>query len=215
MVTLPPNADWFARCFAQGWSDHYTHLNQGRRPFSCMDCYGGNMAVPPGAFLEVGGFMLNLARAYDVDLGHRLEQRGFSSTPKRQSAAHIYQLGTPPSTAILRSPLVLQHDVPISPLTHKGRFAYTPAHLKQVLAITCFGRKVKADSCFPATLQITSIIYTMKMMGLRKASAKVIGIKRIAYLKYVKACTKDRNYPGGKKAVMPDIVKHYFVGTLY
>jgi glycosyltransferase involved in cell wall biosynthesis len=77
-LTLPPNADWFARCFAQGWSDHYTRLNQRMRAFSWMDCYGGNMAVPRTAFLEVGGFTLNLARAYDVELGYRLEQRGFS-----------------------------------------------------------------------------------------------------------------------------------------
>ncbi len=36
------------------------------------------MAVPRAAFLEVGGFTTNLARAYDVELGYRLEQRGFS-----------------------------------------------------------------------------------------------------------------------------------------
>ncbi len=33
-----------------------------------------------------------------------------------------------------RNPLTPQHDVPLSLLTHKGGFLYTPSHLKQVLS---------------------------------------------------------------------------------
>jgi glycosyltransferase involved in cell wall biosynthesis len=76
--TLPPNADWFASCFAKGWRDHYARFNQGEQSPSWEDCYGGNMSVSRAAFLEAGGFMLNLEREYDVELGHRLEERGFS-----------------------------------------------------------------------------------------------------------------------------------------
>ena len=59
----------------------------------------------------------------------------------------LYRPGTPPSPISIiqtraqiilcrpldRNPLAPQHAVPVSLLTHKGGFLYTPSHLKQVL----------------------------------------------------------------------------------
>lgn len=75
-LALTPHADWFARCFEQGWGKHYQRLNQGVRPLSWTDCYSGNMSVAREAFLAVGGFRLDLARSYDVELGYRFQQYG-------------------------------------------------------------------------------------------------------------------------------------------
>ena len=77
-LTLPPGADWFARGFAQGWSDHYEEFNRGKRQPDWDDCYGGNMSVSRAAFLAVGGNATDLRRGYDVELAYRLKQYGCS-----------------------------------------------------------------------------------------------------------------------------------------
>jgi peptidoglycan/xylan/chitin deacetylase (PgdA/CDA1 family)/GT2 family glycosyltransferase len=73
---LSASADWFTRCFAKAWADHYARLNQGTRPPRWRDCYSGNMSVPRQALLEVGGYALDLAANFDVELGYRLQQHG-------------------------------------------------------------------------------------------------------------------------------------------
>lgn len=77
-LTLPPNADWFARGFAQSWSHHYTELNNGTHQPDWDDCYGGNMSVSRETFMAVGGNAIDLRRAYDVELAYRLKQYGCS-----------------------------------------------------------------------------------------------------------------------------------------
>jgi glycosyltransferase involved in cell wall biosynthesis/peptidoglycan/xylan/chitin deacetylase (PgdA/CDA1 family) len=77
-LTVSPNADWFMRCFAQGWSDHYAQLNQGMQPPSWMDCYSGNMSAPRAVLLAVGGFAVDLPASFGVELAYRLKQRGLS-----------------------------------------------------------------------------------------------------------------------------------------
>lgn len=77
-LNLRPSADWFARGFAQGWSRHYTELNQGKRQPDWEDCYGGNMSVSRTAFLAVGGNAIDLRRGYDIELAYRLWQSGCS-----------------------------------------------------------------------------------------------------------------------------------------
>lgn len=77
-ITLSPDADWFMRYFAQGWTRHYTRLNQGIRPPSWTDCYGGNLSVSRAAFLAAGGFAADVPRSHDVELAYRLERQGLS-----------------------------------------------------------------------------------------------------------------------------------------
>ena len=73
---LPASADWFARCFAQGWHDHYTRLNHGARPPMWRDCYAANLSVPRDALLAVGGFAVDLTTNFGPELGYRLQQHG-------------------------------------------------------------------------------------------------------------------------------------------
>jgi glycosyltransferase involved in cell wall biosynthesis len=77
-MTMPSDADWFARGFARSWKDHYAELNRGKRQPDWDDCYGGNMSVPRAPFLAVGGNATDLPRGYDVDLAYRLKQYGCS-----------------------------------------------------------------------------------------------------------------------------------------
>src|SRR6266540_541533 len=77
-LSLPVNAGWYTRAFAQGWRDHYDQLNQGTIPITWEDCYSGNMSAPREALLACGGFALNLVRGYDVELAKRLENQGCS-----------------------------------------------------------------------------------------------------------------------------------------
>jgi peptidoglycan/xylan/chitin deacetylase (PgdA/CDA1 family)/GT2 family glycosyltransferase len=77
LTTRPPvTADWFARCFAKDWSDHYARLNQGVRLPRWSDCYSGNMSVPRQTLLAAGGFAVDLPANFDVELGYRLQQHG-------------------------------------------------------------------------------------------------------------------------------------------
>jgi peptidoglycan/xylan/chitin deacetylase (PgdA/CDA1 family)/GT2 family glycosyltransferase len=77
LTTRPPaSADWFARCFAQDWSDHYARLNQGVCLPRWSDCYSGNMSVPRQTLLEVGSYAADLPANFDVELGYRLQQHG-------------------------------------------------------------------------------------------------------------------------------------------
>ena len=73
---LPAQADWFARCFAEGWTNHYKRLRQGIRTPTWTDCYSGNLSVPRAALLEVGLFAVDLPAAFDLELGYRLERQG-------------------------------------------------------------------------------------------------------------------------------------------
>ncbi len=75
-AVLPASADWFARCFAKGWHDHYTRLNQGARPLMWSDCYAGNLSAPRDALLAVGGFAADLTTNFGPELGYRLQQHG-------------------------------------------------------------------------------------------------------------------------------------------
>jgi peptidoglycan/xylan/chitin deacetylase (PgdA/CDA1 family)/GT2 family glycosyltransferase len=75
-VQAPTSADWYARRFAQRWSDHYQHLSAGTRAPTWQDCYSGNLSVPRQALLEVGGFATDLPAGFDVELGYRLQRSG-------------------------------------------------------------------------------------------------------------------------------------------
>jgi glycosyltransferase involved in cell wall biosynthesis/peptidoglycan/xylan/chitin deacetylase (PgdA/CDA1 family) len=72
----PPTApDWYARCFAKAWADHYARLAERRRP-DWSASYGGNLSAPRRALVEVGGFADDLPVSEDTELGFRLEEHG-------------------------------------------------------------------------------------------------------------------------------------------
>ena len=75
-MRVPASSDWYARHFAQRWSDHYQHLNQRMRAPNWQDCYSGNLSAPHKALMEVGGFAVDLKAAFDIELGYRLQHYG-------------------------------------------------------------------------------------------------------------------------------------------
>jgi glycosyltransferase involved in cell wall biosynthesis len=75
-LTLPKNAGWYARAFAEGWLRHYEALNSGVSGLGWEDCYGGNMSAPRSVLRSCGGFDTSLQRGFDVELAYRLEQLG-------------------------------------------------------------------------------------------------------------------------------------------
>lgn len=77
ILKLPHRADAYARDHALERRDHYARLNHGRLP-SFVDCYWGNLSVSRAAFLEVGGFALDVSSGEDTELGYRFERQGFS-----------------------------------------------------------------------------------------------------------------------------------------
>jgi glycosyltransferase involved in cell wall biosynthesis len=88
LVQKPPaNDDWYARAFAKGWREHYERMET--KPPSWSDCYSGNLSAPRDALLELGCFATDVAVGEDIELGFRLEQRGFTLRYlPRASAVH-------------------------------------------------------------------------------------------------------------------------------
>jgi GT2 family glycosyltransferase len=72
---LPARADWFARASAASLDRNYANLDQGAS-IGWMQCYSGNLSVPRDALLARGGFLVDLPRCEDIELGFRLEQSG-------------------------------------------------------------------------------------------------------------------------------------------
>jgi peptidoglycan/xylan/chitin deacetylase (PgdA/CDA1 family)/glycosyltransferase involved in cell wall biosynthesis len=77
-LAIPSDAGWYANAFSQGWRDHYDLLNQEDYKPTWEDCYSGNMSVPREALLTCGGFNMELARGFDLELAKRLEKKGCS-----------------------------------------------------------------------------------------------------------------------------------------
>jgi glycosyltransferase involved in cell wall biosynthesis len=77
-LRVPAKADWYVRRFAAGWAAHYARLDAAQTEVTAAACYGNNLSFPRPAFLEVGGFALDLARGYDIDLAHRLIAAGLT-----------------------------------------------------------------------------------------------------------------------------------------
>lgn len=75
-LSIPPNADWYANAFAQGWREHYVQLNQEPAKLTWQDCYSGNMSAPRESLLACGGFAEDMIRGFDVELARRLEKQG-------------------------------------------------------------------------------------------------------------------------------------------
>ncbi len=75
-IQASASTDWYARRFAQRWSEHYRHLNEVTRVPTWQDCYSGNLSVPRQALLDVGGFTADLPAGFDIELGYRLHRSG-------------------------------------------------------------------------------------------------------------------------------------------
>ena len=72
---LPGRAPRWARSRQTAWRSHFDRLAAGREP-RFTDCYGGNVSVARAAFLDCGGFAVDLSPEEDVELGYRLAQAG-------------------------------------------------------------------------------------------------------------------------------------------
>jgi peptidoglycan/xylan/chitin deacetylase (PgdA/CDA1 family)/GT2 family glycosyltransferase len=77
-LRMPADTDWYTRRFAAGWARHYARLDAGEIQLTAAECYGNNLSFPRAAFLAVGGFVVDLARGYDVELAHRLIAAGLA-----------------------------------------------------------------------------------------------------------------------------------------
>jgi GT2 family glycosyltransferase len=75
-LSVPDNADWYARAFEYGWRQHYSALNAGAMQLTWEDCYGGNLSAPRQLVQNCGGFDASLPRGFDVELAYRLEKLG-------------------------------------------------------------------------------------------------------------------------------------------
>ncbi len=77
LTQVPPGEpDWYTRAFARAWEDHYRRMEG--KPAAWSDCYSGNISVPREAMIELGGFATDVPVGEDIELGFRLEQRGFA-----------------------------------------------------------------------------------------------------------------------------------------
>jgi glycosyltransferase involved in cell wall biosynthesis len=74
-TTVNPAADWFARASAESLNRGYAKLDAGE-PLGWVSCYSGNLSVPRDAFLAAGGFVADLPRCEDIELGFRLQRSG-------------------------------------------------------------------------------------------------------------------------------------------
>lgn len=72
---VPARADWFARASAGNLNRSYGKLDDGAS-MHWSRCYSGNLSVPRDLFLANGGFLVDLPRCEDIELGFRLEQAG-------------------------------------------------------------------------------------------------------------------------------------------
>ena len=70
-IKLAKHADGFTRWFASWWNGHYQRLERDENP-KWIDCYSGNLSVPASAVEQIGGFVEDLSRGEDVELGYRL-----------------------------------------------------------------------------------------------------------------------------------------------
>jgi glycosyltransferase involved in cell wall biosynthesis len=78
--SLPHRASGLARYLVQHWNERLAGLKAGTRSLSYADCYSGNLSMPRSAFLEVGGFAVDLARHEAAELVYRLASRGMPVT---------------------------------------------------------------------------------------------------------------------------------------
>ena len=71
-------ASTFLSCRARSWQEHYAGLDQQDVSSDFTNCYGGHFSVPREAFLQVGGFDVNIARNHDTELAFRLREHGLT-----------------------------------------------------------------------------------------------------------------------------------------
>jgi hypothetical protein len=74
-TSVLPTADWFARASAASLNRGFAKLDAGD-PVEWLSCYSGNLSVPRDAFLAEGGFVADLPRCEDIELGFRLQRAG-------------------------------------------------------------------------------------------------------------------------------------------
>jgi glycosyltransferase involved in cell wall biosynthesis len=76
-IRLVRGGDGMARAIAEWWDSHYARLEREGCPATAVDCHGANLSVPVTAFLDVGGFALDVPRGYDAELVYRLTKLGY------------------------------------------------------------------------------------------------------------------------------------------
>jgi glycosyltransferase involved in cell wall biosynthesis/peptidoglycan/xylan/chitin deacetylase (PgdA/CDA1 family) len=75
-LTLPKNADFFTKCYARSWDDHYMELISGKRKPTWNDCFGGNMSASRSVIQSCGGYPTNVKRGHDTEFAFRLYKNG-------------------------------------------------------------------------------------------------------------------------------------------
>jgi glycosyltransferase involved in cell wall biosynthesis len=76
-TSVHPSSDWFAHASADRLNSGYAKLDAGE-PVQWLHCFSGNLSVPREVFLAQGGFLAELPRCEDIELGFRLERAGVS-----------------------------------------------------------------------------------------------------------------------------------------
>ena len=73
-LTLSPQADWYAREFAEQWNQRFAGLNVGSSSPSWLDYSARNLSAPRAAIIEAGGFAADLPVSFELELAHNLDR---------------------------------------------------------------------------------------------------------------------------------------------
>jgi peptidoglycan/xylan/chitin deacetylase (PgdA/CDA1 family)/glycosyltransferase involved in cell wall biosynthesis len=89
-LSLPRRPGWYLQAFADIWEDDYEGRGRDHRAPTWEHCYSGNMSVRRDTLRRVGGFREDVARGYDLELGHRLMEHGctFAYVPTAVGVQH-------------------------------------------------------------------------------------------------------------------------------
>ena len=90
-LTLCPQADWYAREFAEQWNQHFAGLNAGSQSPSWLNCNAGNLSALRAAIIEAGGFAADLPVSFEFELAHNLERHGLQVVYIPQAIVEQYE----------------------------------------------------------------------------------------------------------------------------
>ncbi len=175
--------------------------NQLARFIEGNPCPGHTILITRKLIIEAGGFDEELINHEDTDLWIRIILKGgvfervnylgccyrildgsVSSEPNKVFR-HSQQFYEKLNRILLQT---------INQLDNEARARLLAADI-QILH-KCLARKINPGTYLPITMQSTEVLYRMKKDSIRRLISKVIGIKNILQLQYLKACLIDKNY---------------------
>lgn len=173
---MSPPGDWprsvWVRWEEEKLQSQYRAMLAGLWSCSARQFYTGNASLARSRFLEAGGFDTNFQRAEDVELGHRLHDRGarFVFNP----AADVLHFASRSFEAWCRTPyqygrydVVMQRDKGQQTFTWATREFHDRNALSRALVRVCAGRRPIVDS---SVAVLTGVMRLASRIGARRAA---------------------------------------------